>query len=157
MLMAAIQLTIVSPLRVGGVVIMVTWLWPIVVGLRGGVLPALVAAGVTGAFFDAQVATPLGLLTAVTLLIGWIAGVLGREGVGDFGASAWWVAPALASGFGFVAPIVVAFVGIVIANFGLWHASLGNTMVVNAMAFFILVRPLGRVCQWLVGDLGDLR
>jgi len=86
-----------------------------------------------------------------------VAGVLGREGVGDFGSSAWWVAPAIGAGIGFVAPLVFAFTGLVIGNFGLWHGNLGNAMVVNALAFFLLTRPLGRVARWLAGDLGDLR
>jgi hypothetical protein len=154
---AAVQLSLVSPFRIAGVTVMVTWLWPAVVGILGGVLPALVAGLVTGLFFDAQVATPLGLLTAVTLIVAGVMGLLGREGVGDFRAAAWWVAPLLGAAVGFVAPLLVAVAGMVVGDFGLWRASLGNTMVVNALAFAVLIRPLGRLGPRLVGDLGDLK
>ncbi len=143
----ALQLDIVSPLRVGGVVIMVIWLWPVAVGLTATRLEALFSGAFTGLLFDAHAATPLGLTGAIGVILGLIASRLGQEGIGDLDSAAWWVMPSLAAGAGFSAPLFFALGGTLYGNLHFWRANLGVMMIVNAVAFFVLVRPLARLAR----------
>jgi hypothetical protein len=65
--------------------------------------------------------------------------------VGDLDSAALWVTPALAAAAGFVAPLLYVASGVFALNFSLWRDSLLDTMVVNAVAFFLLARPVTRV------------
>jgi penicillin-binding protein 2 len=95
----ALQVAIVSPLRVWGVVVMVVWLWPLVLGLTSSTLVAVSAGFVTGLLFDAHTVTPFGLTGVIGALLAWFISLLAREGVGDLDSAAWWV-PALLVGAG---------------------------------------------------------
>lgn len=155
--LAALQVTVFSSLRVASVVIMIIWLFTLIVGLHGGTPPALVAGFVTGALFDAHVSTPFGLFTAVGLLVGFVAGQLGREGIGDFKAAVWWMPAVIGAGFGFFAPVVVVLGGMLVGNFSLWHGDLGGSMVVNAAAFALLIQPFALMVRRLVGEVEGYR
>lgn len=154
LLVVGLQLAIFTTLRFEGVVVMLVWLWPLTMGLAGFTSLALVAAVFAGLFFDTHGATPIGLSAVVAVLLAYGASRLGREGVGDLDSAAWWVTPALCALAGFVAPLLFVILGFFVLNFGLWRGSVLQAMVVNAVAFFILARPVTRVAR-RVGRLGD--
>jgi len=150
----ALQLVVFSGLRFAGVVIMVVWLWPVAIGIAGYTFLSLLAGLGAGVFFDLHSVTPFGLTAAVGMLLGYGASRLGREGVGDLDSAAWWVAPIIAAGAGFVAPLVYTLTGFFAINFQLWRGSVLAMMVINATAFFILARPVIRVAR-SIGRLGE--
>jgi cell shape-determining protein MreD len=150
----AVQLTILSSLRVDGVVIMLVWLWPLAMGLTGFTSLALVTAVVAGVFFDTHATTPFGLTAAVALVIAYAASRLGREGVGDLDSAAWWVTPVLAGVGGFVAPLLYTAGGAFALNFNLWRGSVLAMMIVNGVAFMVLARPVARLAR-SIGRSGE--
>ena len=152
----ALQLAVLTTLRFAGTVVMLVWLWPLAVGLAGYTGLALVAAGVAGFLFDTHATTPFGLSALVALVLAYGASRLGKEGVGDLDSAAWWVTPVLAGLGGLVAPALYVILGAVALNFNLWRGSVGAMMVVNAVAFFLLARPVTRVAR-AVGRLGSSR
>lgn len=156
LLIVAIQLSIFSSLRFAGVVVMIVWLWPLAMGLAGLTAPALWCALVGGVFFDTHSTTPFGLTVIVGLLLAYGASRLGREGVGDLDSAAWWVTPLLAAVAGFVAPLLFVGASFFTFDFSLWRDGLLPAMVVNAIAFFLLARPVTRVARW-IGNLGGSR
>jgi hypothetical protein len=151
LIVVGFQLAIFSTLRFEGVVIMLVWLWPLCVGLAGFTSPALMAALVAGLFFDTHATTPFGLTALVGLVLAYAASRLGREGVGDLDSAAWWVTPLLGALGGFCAPLLYTFLGFFTLNFGLWRGSLVDAMGVNAVAFFVLARPITRVARSVSG------
>jgi cell shape-determining protein MreD len=156
LLIVAIQLSVFSSLRVSGVVIMIVWLWPLAMGLAGLTSLALWSAMVAGVFFDTHTVTPFGLTAIVALALAYGASRLGKEGVGDLDSAAWWVTPLIAAAAGFVAPALFVGVSFFTLNFSLWRDSLLTAMIVNAVAFFILARPMTRLASW-VGNTGSRR
>lgn len=152
----ALQLSIFSSWRFAGVVVMLVWLWPLAVGMAGLTALSLWCALVAGIFFDTHTTTPFGLTALVALALAYGASRLGREGVGDLDSAAWWVTPLLAAGAGFLAPLLYVGATMLTLNFSLWHDSLLAAMVVNAIAFFVLARPMTRLARW-VGNLGGAR
>jgi cell shape-determining protein MreD len=154
LLIVALQLTVLSSLRIEGVVVMLVWLWPFAMGLTGYTSLALVTALLAGVFFDTHTTTPFGLTAAVGLVIAYGASRLGREGVGDLDSAAWWVTPVLAAVAGFVAPALYVVSGAFALNFNLWRGSVLSMMLVNAGAFFILARPVTRLAR-IVGNVGE--
>lgn len=145
LIIVGVQLAVFTQWRFAGVVVMLVWLWPVAVGLTGLTSLALFAGLVTGLLFDAQSTTPFGLSALVGLLLAYIASRLGKEGVGDLDSAAIWVTPAIAAAAGFVAPLLFVVSGVFVFNFSLWRDSLLNSMVINALAFLLLARPLTRV------------
>ena len=156
LVIVAIQLSIFSGLRFAGVVVMVVWLWPMAMGLAGLTVLSLWCALVAGVFFDTHATTPFGLTALVALLLAYGASRLGREGVGDLDSAAWWVTPLLAATAGFLAPLLFVGASFLSFNFSLWRDSLLAAMVVNAIAFFVLARPMAHLARW-VGTLGGTR
>jgi cell shape-determining protein MreD len=156
LVIVAIQLSIFSSLRFAGAVVMLVWLWPLAMGLAGLTALSLWCAVVAGVFFDTHATTPFGLTALVALLLAYGASRLGREGVGDLDSAAWWVTPLLAAAAGFVAPALFVGASFITLNFSLWRDSLLAAMVVNAVAFFLLARPMARLARW-VGGLGGSR
>ena len=154
---ASVQIALLSNLRVGGVVIMGIWLWTLVVGLLGGTPPALVAGATTGALFDAHVSTPFGLFIVIGVLGGYVAGQLGREGIGDFKAAAWWMPSAIGLAVGFVTPLVLTAAAAVTGNLQFWRGDLGSSMVVNALVFALAIRGTAFVARRLMGDVEGYR
>ena len=151
LIVVGFQLAILSTLRFEGVVIMLVWLWPLCVGLTGFTSLALSAAFVSGLFFDTHATTPFGLTVVVGLLLAYVASRLGREGVGDLDSAAWWVTPLLCGLGGLCAPLLYTFFGFFMLNFGLWRGSLLDAMGVNAVAFFVLARPVTRLARTISG------
>jgi cell shape-determining protein MreD len=156
LLIVSIQLSIFSSLRVSGVVIMIVWLWPLAMGLAGLTSLALWSAVVAGVFFDTHAVTPFGLTAIVALALAYGASRLGKEGVGDLDSAAWWVTPLIAAAAGFVAPALFVGASFFTLDFSLWRDSLLTAMIVNAVAFFILARPMTRLARW-VGNTGARR
>ncbi len=150
----AFQLEVLSSLRFAGVVIMLVWLWPVGMGLAGYTSLSLWVALVGGIFFDTHATTPFGLTPIIGALFAYGASLLGREGVGDLDSAAIWVTPSLGAVAGFFSPLVYAFGGIFVFNFELWRGSLAAMMVVNAIAFFVLARPVTRLAR-AVGSVGE--
>ena len=144
----AIQLAILSSLRIDGVVVMLVWLWPLALGLAGSTVLAMWGAVLGGIFFD----TPFGLTALVGVAIAYVASRLGREGVGDLDSAAIWVTPAIAAVAGFVAPLAYIVAATATLHFTMWRASLGESMIVNAIAFFLLARPVGRLAILVSGS-----
>jgi hypothetical protein len=153
MFIVGVQLSVFSTLRFAGVVFMLVWLWPFALGLAGFTTLSIWAALVGGVFFDTHAATPFGLTAMVGVLLAFSASRLGKEGVGDLDSAAWWVTPILAAGAGAAAPVIYTAGGVGVLNFSLWHGSLVNSMVVNAVAFFVLARPVSRLAR-MVGHSG---
>jgi len=156
LVIVAIQLSIFSGLRFAGVVVMVVWLWPLAMGLAGLTALSLWCALVAGVLFDTHTTTPFGLTALVALLLAYSASRLGREGVGDLDSAAWWVTPLLAATAGFFAPLLFVGASFFTFTFSLWRDSLLAAMVVNAVAFFVLARPMARLARW-VGSLAGAR
>ncbi len=152
-----IQLAVLSALRVDGVVVMLVWLWPFVVGLTGYTGLAIWSAVLSGLFFDTHSAAPFGLTIVVAVALAYFASRLGREGVGDLESAAWWVTPVLAALAGLLAPACYVMLGYVELNFGLWRGSVLASMEVNAVAFFILARPSARLARRLARTEGRRR
>jgi len=152
--LVALQLSLLTQLRLSGTVVMVVWLWPMTVGLTGLTVPALVAAVVTGYLFDAHATTPFGLSIAVGVALALGAVRMGREGVGDLDSAAFWVTPALGALAGFTSPLLFVAAGVFAFDFSLWRGSLVATMVVNGIAGIILARPLARLARLAVGSDG---
>ncbi len=144
---AAVQVSVVSPLRIGGVVIVLVWLWALALGLTSRTGPAVAGAMLGGLLFDAYLATPFGLNALVAGALAALASLLAREGIGDLDASAWWMPPALGLVAGISAPILLLAAGLLYANTALWHGAVIMTMVVNAAMFFLFTRPVARVAR----------
>jgi len=147
LVIVAVQLEILSSLRFFGVVIMVVWLWPLVMGLAGYTALSLFVALVGGLLFDTHATTPLGLSVVVGLLLAYVASLLGREGIGDIDSAAIWVTPVLGAIGGAAAPVLFTIGGFFVFNFGLWRGSLLATILVNAAAFLLLARPMTRLAM----------
>ena len=141
-LLVAVQVDVLSHVRIFGVVVMVVWLWPLVLGLLGAGPLAMVVGAVSGLCFDAHAATNFGLNAAVGCAVAAVALRLERNGVGDIDGAAWWTAPALAAVGGVVAPLLLIVAGAFTLDFSLWRGSLMTTMVVNGVAFALVSRPL---------------
>lgn len=152
----AIQLAIFSSWRFAGVVVMIVWLWPLAMGLTGVTALALWSAVVAGVFFDTHSTTPFGLTALVAIALAYGASRLGREGVGDLDSAAWWVTPLIAAAAGFVAPALFVGASFFTFNFSLWRDGLLAAMIVNAVAFFLLARPMTRLARW-VANVGVSR
>ncbi len=140
-----VQLAVFTQWRFAGAVVMLVWLWPVAVGLTGVTSLALFAGLFAGFLFDAQSATPFGLSALVGVLLAFFASRLGKEGVGDLDSAAFWVTPALAAAGGLAAPLMFVVSGIFALNFSLWRGSLLDAMLVNAVAFAVLARPVTRL------------
>lgn len=149
----ALQLSLLSSLRVGGVVIMLVWLWPLCLGLSGVTGSALWSATVAGVFFDTHAVTPFGVTAAVGLTLAYGASRLGKEGVGDLDSAAWWVTPLLAALGGLLAPLLYVAIGFLGLNFSLWRDSVLVMSGVNALAFAVAARPLTRLARWATGSV----
>ncbi len=145
LVVVGVQFAVFTQWRFAGAVVMLVWLWPVAVGLTGLTSLALAAGLLSGILFDAQSATPFGLSALVGVLLAFAASRLGKEGVGDLDSAALWVTPVIAAAAGFVAPVVFVVGGAVALNFSLWRGSLLDSMVVNAVAFFLLARPMSRL------------
>ena len=76
---------------------------------------------------------------------------LAREGVGDLEGAAWWMTPLLAAVVGFFAPLLFVLTGIFALDFSLWHGSLVASMLVNAVFFALLARPVARLVTFTSG------
>ena len=157
LLLVAVQISIVSPLRVAGVVVMVVWLWPLALGLTSSTGVAVAAGFVTGLLFDAHTITPFGLTALVGAALAWIMSLLAREGVGDLDGSAWWVPAILVAVGGLAAPLMFVVGGVVTGHLSLWHASVLPMMLLNFVTFFLLARPLARLAQWIAATGGWTR
>jgi hypothetical protein len=157
LVIVAVQLSVFSSLRFAGVVVMIVWLWPLAMGLAGLTSLSLWCALIAGVFFDTHASTPFGLTALIALLLAYGASRLGREGVGDLDSAAWWVTPVLAATAGFFAPLLFVGLSFVTLNFSLWRDGLLASMVVNAVAFFILARPMTRLARWTGGFGGSRR
>jgi cell shape-determining protein MreD len=151
LVIVALQLSIFSSLRFAGVVVMIVWLWPLAMGLAGLTALSLWSALVAGVFFDTHTTTPFGLTAVVAIALAYGASRLGREGVGDLDSAALWVTPLIAGGAGFVAPALFVGLSFFTLNFSLWRDGLVAAMVVNAIAFFLLARPMTRLARWVGG------
>jgi len=156
LLIVAVQLSIFSSWRFAGVVVMIVWLWPLAVGLTGFTTLAMWSALVAGVFFDTHSTTPFGLTALVAVALAYGASRLGREGVGDLDSAAWWMTPLIAAAAGFVAPALFVGASFFTFNFSLWRDGLLAAMTVNAVAFFILARPVTRLARW-VANVGGSR
>ena len=149
--LVAIQLDILSSLRVAGVVVMAIWLWPFCIAIVGQATAAMVSGVALGLLFDAHTATPFGLTAVVGGLIAFGSIRLAREGAGDLEGAAWWMTPLMAAIVGFLAPLLFVVVGIFTLDFSLWHGSLIASMVVNALFFAVLARPVARLIAFSSG------
>jgi rod shape-determining protein MreD len=145
LIVVGVQLAVFTQWRFAGAVVMLVWLWPVAVGLTGLTSLAMFAGLIAGLLFDAQSATPFGLSALVGIVLAYFASRLGKEGVGDLDSAALWVTPALAAVAGFMAPLLYVASGVFALNFSLWRYSLLDTMIVNAVAFLLLARPVTRV------------
>ncbi len=145
LVIVGVQFAVFTQWRFAGAVVMLVWLWPVAVGLTGLTSLALFVGFLSGLLFDAQSATPFGLSALVGLALAHGASRRGKEGVGDLDSAARGVTPALAAAAGFAAPLLFVVTGVVALDFSLWRGSLLDSMLVNAVAFFVLARPVTRV------------
>ena len=153
----SVQTTIVSPYRIAGIAIMLVWLWPLCVGLLGDQRSGVVAGVISGLLFDAHVATPFGLFAVVGGVVGYVAVLLGREDLGDLRGAVWWMPLAIGGGFGLATPIVLVVIGFFFGGTQLWRGDVGATMVINALAFGIFLRPAVAASRIMVGPVNEAR
>ncbi len=151
---AVVQLTLLNQLSIAGVHPELVWILPIAIGLTAGTTPGMAAGFVGGLVADLFVLTPFGLSALVGVLVGYVVGRLGEEGVGDLGGSAPWVAPGIAAAAGLAAPLAYALLGAV----GRHHSYLSvRDFVIGALdagCAALLVRPTMRhLGNRLVGEL----
>ncbi len=85
----------------------------------------------------------------MAVVLAWFAARLGREGVGDLDSAAWWVPPVLAGVAGLLAPAGYVVLATLAQDHGLWHDHLVASMVVNALVFAVVARPLARLARRL--------
>ena len=147
-----LQLAIVNNLTIAGVHVELIWVLPIAAGLGAGPMAGMAAGFVGGAVVDLFLPTPYGLTALVGVVIGYVLGRLGEEGIGDLGGSAWWVAPSLAAAAGFLAPVLYALSGAVIGHPSYLAIPLFVVSVLDAIACAVLVRPCMRVLGPLLAD-----
>jgi len=147
-----VQLTIADELSIGGVHAELVWVLPAAVGLAAGSKAGMAAGLVGGAVADLFVPTPFGLSAIAGVVVGYLVGRLGEEGIGDLGGSAFWVAPSIAFGAGLLAPVFYALCGAVIGHASYLSATLGIVCGLDAVACALLVRPVMRVLGPLVVD-----
>jgi hypothetical protein len=140
-----LQLTLADELLVSGVHAELVWVLPVAVGLAAGPKAGMAAGLAGGAVADLFLPTPFGLTALVGVVLGFLVGRLGEEGIGDLGGSAFWVAPSIAFGAGLVAPVVFAGFGAVLGHRSYLSASLGLICALDAVACALLVRPVMRV------------
>ncbi|MBU6495870.1 MAG: hypothetical protein KGR42_05595 [Acidobacteria bacterium] len=143
--LVALQLVIMSDWRIAGAVVVVPWMWAFALGLSGQRALAVGTGVVTGLLLDAHLATPFGASAVLGALTGWVASALGREGVGDLDSAAWWVTPGMALVTGLVAPLVFVIVAAAEGSTQLYQNGLLSAMLVNALGFAVLARPLARL------------
>lgn len=136
------QLTLADELTISGVHAELVWVLPVAVGLAAGMKAGMAAGLVGGAVADLFLPTPFGLTAVVGVLVGYLVGRLGEEGVGDLGGSAWWVAPSLAFGAGLAAPVLFAICGAAIGHRSYLSGTLGVICALDAVACALLVRPV---------------
>lgn len=146
-LLVAVQIALISPLRIEGVVVMLVWLWPLALGLTGSTALAVGAGLFTGLLFDAHTVTPFGLSALVGALLAWGISVLAREGIADLEAAAWWLPSALFGAAGLCAPALYVSLAALSGHVAVWQDSLVAMMIVNAVAFLILARPLSLLAR----------
>ncbi len=143
--LVALQVVAISDWRIGGAVIVVPWMWAFALGLTGQRLLAILGGVVAGVLFDAYLATPFGASAVLGALVGLAASALGREGVGDLDSAAWWVTPGLGLMTGLFAPLVFVVAAAVEGSTHLYQNGLVPSMIVNALGFAVLARPLTRL------------
>jgi hypothetical protein len=149
---AAVQLSVLSPLRVAHVTIMIVWVWALALGISINRWFAAGGGALAGFILDAQSATPLFTFAVTGALVGYACGRLGEEGIGDLDGAAWWSGPIVGS-LGIVVTVLTSMlVAIVAGDATFWRGNAGASMVVNMLAAAISVRPLGRFARWSVGD-----
>lgn len=156
-LLVAVQIAIVSPLRIEGVVVMLVWLWPLALALTGSTVVAVAAGGFTGLLFDAHTVTPFGLSALVGALLAWGISALAREGIADLDAAAWWMPPVLFGVAGLLAPALFVGFAALTGHSAIWQDSLVAMMVVNAIAYVVLARPVARVARRVARAGGFVR
>jgi rod shape-determining protein MreD len=150
-----VQLTCADEVSIAGVHPELVWVLPVAAGLAAGATAGMAAGFVGGAVADLFLPAPFGLTALVAVFVGYAAGRLGEEGVGDLGGAAWGVAPALGAATGLVAPLVYA----VLAAVGGHRSYLSiNVLVVSGLdmaACALLVRPvMALLGSRLAGDGG---
>ena len=128
---------------------MLVWLWPFALGLAGYTALAFGPRWSAGVFFDTHATTPFGLTAMVGVLLAYGASRLGSEGVGDLDSAAWWVTPLLGAVAGAAALVSTPWVDRCLGLRVVARQS-RDSMVVNAVAFFVLARPVTRLAR-LVG------
>lgn len=144
-----VQLTIADELSIAGVHAELLWVLPVAAGLTAGAMAGMAAGFVGGVVADLFLPTPFGLSAFVGVLVGYAMGRLGEEGIGDLHGSQWWVAPCLGAASGFCAPVLYAFLGVVLGHRSYLSSTLLVVCLLDAAAAALLVRPLMR----LVGPL----
>ena len=142
---AVLQITIADQLSVDGVHVELVWLLPIAAGLAAGPIPGMAAGLVGGAVVDLFLPTPFGLTALIGVVVGYVMGRLGEEGVGDLGGAAWWVAPGLAFCAGLVAPLLYAVAGAALGHTSFLSVPLGVISILDAVGCALLVRPMMRL------------
>lgn len=140
-----LQLTLADELTISGVHAELVWVLPVAVGLAAGAKAGMAAGLAGGAVADLFLPTPFGLTALVAVLVGYVVGMLGEEGIGDLGGSAWWVAPSIGFGAGLVAPAVYAAFGAALGHRSYLSSALAVVCALDAVACAILVRPVMRV------------
>ena len=83
----------------------------------------------------------------VGVVLAFGASRLGKEGVGDLDSAAWWVTPVLAAAAGFVAPAHLHRRRVRRLELLAVARQPCERMVVNAVAFFVLARPVTRLAR----------
>jgi rod shape-determining protein MreD len=147
-----LQLTLADELTISGVHAELIWVLPVAVGLAAGTKAGMAAGLAGGAVADLFLPTPFGLTPLIGVLVGYVVGLLGEEGIGDLGGSAWWVAPSLGFAAGLVAPALYAGSGAALGHRGYLSTSLAVVCALDAVACALLVRPVMRILGRLVVD-----
>lgn len=153
MAVAVVQTVVVDELSIAGVHPELLWVLPVAAGLAAGAVPGMAMGLVAGAVWDLFVPGPFGLSALVAVLVGYAAGVLGEEGVGDLGGAAYVVAPLVAAAGGLCAPCCYALFGAIGGHHDYLSVHLVVVALLDAAVAAAAVRPVMRlVGRRLAGD-----
>jgi rod shape-determining protein MreD len=148
-----LQLTIADELSVAGVHPELVWVLPVAAGLSAGATAGMAAGFVGGAVADLFLPAPFGLTALVGVFVGYAAGRLGEEGIGDLGGAAWGVAPVLGAATGFVAPLLYALLAAIGGHRSYLSIDVLVVSGLDLVACALLIRPvMALVGRRLAGD-----
>jgi rod shape-determining protein MreD len=139
-----VQLTVLTHVRVFGVMPDAMLLLAIAGGMSGGPTTGAVVGFCSGMAIDLFLQTPMGLSALVFCLVGYVVGLLQATML----RSAWWI-PVMTACIGSVAGVILfALVGSVVGETDMVTSRLAVIVAVVAIGNVILAPPVIKLVRW---------